>query len=153
MVRAAANFDSDPVVAPAEEARLLEMVRDALEASGGSDSATRLLSTSGPPVELPASVREVLVRVVRELAEGNAVTVLPVHAELTTQQAADLLNVSRPYLISLLDDHVLPCSRTAGRHRRLRLADVLAYKRSRDAKRRTALDEMSEEAEKLGLRY
>lgn len=118
-----------------------------------SESPARLLSTEGPPVELPASVREVLVRVVRELAEGNAVTVLPVHAELTTQDAADLLNVSRPYLIGMLDDHVLPCTRTAGQHRRLRLADVLAYKRRRDAERRAVLDEMSEEAERLGLRY
>ncbi|HSH58977.1 MAG TPA: excisionase family DNA-binding protein [Acidimicrobiales bacterium] len=153
MVRAAVSFDSDPVVAPAEEARLLELLRDALGSSGMSDSAARLESAEGVPVELPGSVREVLVRVVRELAEGNAVTVLPVHAELTTQEAADLLNVSRPYLIGLLDDQVLPCTRTAGNHRRLRLADVLAYKRSRDAERRAALDEMSEEAERLGLRY
>ncbi len=148
-----ASVDADPVVAPVEEVRPLELLRDALESSGVSDSAARLLSAGGAPVELPASVREVLVRVVRELAEGNAVTVLPVHAELTTQEAADLLNVSRPYLIGLLDDHVLPCTRTAGNHRRLRLVDVLAYKRSRDAARRAALDEMSEEAERLGLRY
>jgi excisionase family DNA binding protein len=153
VVRAAASFDSEPVVAPAEEVRLLELLRDALESSGANGSATRLLSVDGVPVELPTSVREVLVRVVRELAEGNAVTVLPVHAELTTQEAADLLNVSRPYLIGLLDGHLLPCTRTAGSHRRLRLADVLAYKRSRDAERRAALDEMSEEAERLGLRY
>jgi uncharacterized protein YbjQ (UPF0145 family) len=53
----------------------------------------------------------------------------------------------------LLDDQLLPCTRTAGSHRRLRLADVLAYKRSREAERRAALDEMSEEAERLGLRY
>lgn len=153
VVRAAASFDSQPFVAPAEEVRLLELLRDALASSGPNGSATRLLSVDGVPVELPASVREVLVRVVRELAEGNAVTVLPVHAELTTQEAADLLNVSRPYLIGLLDDQVLPCTRTTGNHRRLRLVDVLAYKRSRDAARRAALDEMSEEAERLGLRY
>jgi excisionase family DNA binding protein len=112
-----------------------------------------LLSAGGAPVEMPASVREVLVRVVRELAERNAVSVLPVHAELTTPEAADLLNVSRPYLIGLLDDHVLPCTRTAGQHRRLRLADVLVYKRRRDAERRAALEEMSDEVERLGLRY
>jgi excisionase family DNA binding protein len=153
VVRAAVRFDADPVVAPAEEVRLVELLRDALESPAVRDSAARLLSVDGVPVEVPTSVREVLVRVVRELAEGNAVTVLPVHAELTTQEAADLLNVSRPYLIGLLDDHVLPCTRTAGQHRRLRLADVLAYKRIRDAERRAALDEMSEEAERLGLRY
>ncbi len=147
VVRAAASFDPDPVVAPAEEIHLVELVRNALESSGAGESVTQLVSTDGAPVELPASVREVLVRVVRELAEGNAVSVLPVHAELTTQEAADLLNVSRPY------DHVLPCNRTAGQHRRLRLANVLAYKRRRDAERRAALDEMSDEAERLGLRF
>ncbi len=153
MVRAAASFDFEPVVAPAEEGRLLELLRDALESPGATDSVARLLLVDGVPVELPTSVRDVLVRAMRELAEGNAVTVLPVHAELTTQEAADLLSVSRPYLIGLLDDHVLPCTRTAGGHRRLRLADVLAYKRSRDAERRAAPDLMSEEAERLGLRY
>ncbi|MQA16242.1 MAG: helix-turn-helix domain-containing protein [Pseudonocardiaceae bacterium] len=73
--------------------------------------------------------------------------------ELTTQEAADLLNVSRPYLIGLIDQATLPCTRTAGNHRRLRLADVLTYKRARDTERRAALDEMSAEAERLGLRY
>ncbi len=104
-------------------------------------------------MELPRSVREVLVRVVRELAQGNAVAVLPVHTELTTQEAANLLNLSRPYLIGLIDQGTLPCTRTVGNHRRLRLADVLAYKRVRDAERRAALDDVSAEAERLGLRY
>jgi excisionase family DNA binding protein len=76
-----------------------------------------------------------------------------VQAELTTQEAADLLGVSRPYLIKLLEEGALPCTLTAGSHRRLRLADVLAYRRVRDRERRAALDEMSAEAERLGLRY
>ena len=141
--------DTEPILPPAEEARLLALVRDALD----EPSVARLLRAGGEEVELPHSVREVLVRVVRELAQGNAVAVLPVHAELTTQAAADLLKVSRPYLIGLIDQGTLPCTRTAGHHRRLRLADVLAYKRARDTERRAALDEMSTEAERLGLRY
>lgn len=153
MTRSAASFDTDPVVASADEAHLVALLRAALEEPAAPASVARLLSTGREPVELPRSVYELLVRVVRELAHGNAVTVLPVHAELTTQGAADLLNVSRPYLIGLLDDHVLPCTRTAGNHRRLRLADVLAFKHVRDSERRAALDEMSEEAERLGLRY
>ncbi len=141
--------DTEPILPPAEEAGLLALVRDTLD----EPSVARLLRAGGEEVELPHSVREVLVRVVRELAQGNAVAVLPVHAELTTQEAADLLNVSRPYLIGLIDQGALPCTRTAGHHRRLRLADVLAYKRARDTERRAALDEMSAESERLGLRY
>lgn len=153
MAEPAPALDTEPVVARPEEARLLEVLRGALEAPDARASAARLLATGGQPVEVPGSVYEVLVRVVRELAAGNAVAVLPVHAELTTQQTADLLNVSRPYLIALLDEGALPCTRTEGGHRRLRLTDVLAYKRARDAERRAALDEMSAEAEQLGLRY
>ncbi len=141
--------DADPILLTAEEADLLTLVRDALT----GPAAARLLGPSGEAVQLPRSVHDVLIRVVRELAQGNAVTVVPVHAELTTQQAADLLNVSRPYLIGLLDQGVLPYARTAGNHRRLRLADVLTYKRARDIERRAALDETSAEAEGLGLRY
>ncbi|MGH3927913.1 MAG: excisionase family DNA-binding protein [Pseudonocardiaceae bacterium] len=142
--------DTDFVLPPpAEEMGHLALVRDVLDES----SATRLLGAGGETVEIPHSLRAVLVRVVRELAQGNAVTVLPVHAELTTQEAADILNVSRPYLISLIDQGILPCTRTAGNHRRLRLADVATYKRARDTERRAALDDMSVEAERLGLRY
>jgi excisionase family DNA binding protein len=141
--------DAEPIFPPAEEAGLLASVRDALTRS----AAARLLGPSGETVHLPRSVHDFLVHVVRELAQGNAVTVVPVHAELTTQQAADLLNVSRPYLIGLLDQGALPYARTAGNHRRLRVADVLTYKRARDIERRAALDEMSAEAESLGLRY
>ena len=141
--------EAEPILLSAEEIDLLTLVRDALTGS----AAARLLSPSGETVQLPRSVHNVLIRVVRELAQGNAVAIVPVHAELTTQQAADLLNVSRPYLIGLLDQGLLPYARTAGNHRRLRLADVLTYKRARDIERRAALDEMSAEAERLGLRY
>lgn len=149
MAQPAPTNDTEPVLPPAEEAGLLALVRDVLD----KPLAATLLGAGGEAVELPRSVHEVLVRVVRELTRGNAVTVLPVHAELTTQEVADLLTVSRPYLIGLIDQGVLPCTRTAGNHRRLRLTDVLAYKRARDAERRAALDEMSAEAERLGLRY
>lgn len=140
-------------MASASDARLIEMLRETLDDPGTRASAARLLAAGGEPIEMPGSVLELLGRVVRALADGDAVAVLPVHAELTTQEAADLLNVSRPYLISLVDAGALPCARTTGGHRRLRLADVLAYKHVRDADRRDALDEMSTEAERLGLRY
>jgi excisionase family DNA binding protein len=154
VAQSAAAFDDEPVAASAGETRQIEMLREALDGPSARASAARLLAAAGgEPIEMPGSVLELLGRVVRALAEGDAVAVLPIHAELTSQEAADLLNVSRPYLISILDAGALPCARTTGRHRRLRLVDVLAYKHVRDAQRRDALDQMSAEAERLGLRY
>lgn len=153
MAKPASRFEREPINAGSEETPLLEVLRAALEAPGVRASAARLLAADGQPLELPESVYRVLVETVRELAEGNAVAVLPVRAELTTQDAADLLGVSRPYLIKLIEQGTVPCTLTAGNHRRLRLTDVLAYRRVRDEERRAALDEMSAEAERLGLRY
>ena len=106
----------------------------------------------GPMISLPASAVELLQQILAELANGNAVTVAPVHSYVTTQQAADLLNVSRPYLVGLLDDRAIPFKRV-GNRRRIRLDDVLAYKRRDDIHRQALLDELTAEAEDLGLEY
>jgi len=106
----------------------------------------------GGEVVLPASVVAVLERSVPELAAGHAVAVTSVDALLTTQKAAELLGVSRPYLVRLLDAGEIPSSRV-GSHRRVRFDDVVVYKRRRDAARVAVLDEMTAEAEDLGLRY
>jgi len=101
-------------------------------------------------VVIPAVACRFFVDVLAELANGNAVTVAPVHAELTTQQAADLMNVSRPYLIKLLDEGKLPFRRV-GNRRKVQLVDVVDYKRRDDAQRQAVLDELTREAEDLGL--
>jgi excisionase family DNA binding protein len=99
---------------------------------------------------LPVAAVRLLHDLLREMAQGHAVSLVPMHAELTTQQAADALNVSRPHLVKLLDANALPC-RLVGTHRRVRYEDLMRFKRAIDAKRLASLRMLSEESEKLGL--
>lgn len=103
-------------------------------------------------VELPTSALRLLVDILAELADGNAVKVVPIHAELTTQEAADLLNVSRPHLVKLLEDGVLPYHKT-GKHRRVRFADLMQFKVQRDHESELAMQELANQAQELKMGY
>ncbi|GAB5100463.1 helix-turn-helix domain-containing protein [Caballeronia sp. GAWG1-1] len=103
-------------------------------------------------VELPTSALRLLVDILAELADGNAVRVVPVHAELTTQEAADLLNVSRPHLVKLLESNALPFRKT-GKHRRVRFTDLMRYKAERDQESEQAMEALTRQAQELGMGY
>lgn len=104
------------------------------------------------PLDVPAEAKEMLVRILRELADGNAVTLVPLRSELTTQQAAEYLQVSRPFLVSLLESGRIPF-RKVGTRRRVRLVDLARYREIEEARQRKALDELTAEAQKHGLGY
>lgn len=101
-------------------------------------------------VRVPVSAVRMLVRILEEMAKGNAITLIPVHAELTTQEAADMLNISRPSLIHLLDEGKIDY-RKVGTHRRVRFEALMKFKRQADADRKAALAELAAYDQELGI--
>lgn len=141
-----------PVSAPADQregvtalARALEGLSQEPELAGRCE----LVGTKGERIAVPESVFYVLVRVAEVMARGDGITVVPVGKELTSQQSADLLNVSRQYLVRLLDGGQIPYRRV-GKHRRVRIEDLLVYKQRRDSERRKALRDLTAKSEDLG---
>jgi excisionase family DNA binding protein len=108
---------------------------------GGAKQAT---------VKLPAPAARLLLRILEEMAHGNAVTIIPIHAELTTQEAADMLNISRPSLIQLLDEGKIEYRRV-GTHRRVKFDALMKYKRQADRARQAVLDELAAYDQELGI--
>lgn len=103
-------------------------------------------------VDMPVAALRLLVNVLTELGDGNTVKLVPVHAELTTQEGADLLNISRPTFVKLLDDQQIPF-RNAGNRRKVKYTDVRAYQDKLEASRLATLDKLSELDQELGLGY
>ena len=124
--------------------------------SNESDSPLVLrVSTHGGDetvVSVPATAFKLLGLILNEMAKGNAIAIFPVHAELTTQQAAELLGVSRPVIVEQLEKGNIPY-RKVGTHRRVLFQDLMEYKRSMDHKRLESLDELATEAQRLDLGY
>ena len=104
------------------------------------------------PIELPAGAVKLLMDVLDAMAAGQGITLIPENAELTTVQAADILNVSRPFLIGLLEDGKIPY-RKVGKHRRIRMEDVMSYKQKIDEAREAILDQLVAEAQEQNMGY
>jgi excisionase family DNA binding protein len=107
-------------------------------------------SLKEPSIKIPAQAAHLLVQILDEMSRGNAVKLIPIHAELTTQEAADLLNISRPTFIRLLDERKIEF-RKVGTHRRVPLKNALAYKRQIDMERKAALAELAAYDQELGI--
>lgn len=101
---------------------------------------------------VPRKAVELLRDILAEMAQGNAVTLMPLHAELTTQEAADALNVSRPYLVKLLESGAMPFTK-AGTHRRIHLQDVIRYREQQSATSQKALQALVDQAQSHGMGY
>jgi excisionase family DNA binding protein len=127
--------------------RELSVIATALSRAGKPPS---LVDADGHPIEVPGELMVMLRAVVEQLRAGNGVSIATLHAELTTVEAAEMLGVSRPHLVKLLDQGAMP-HRMVGSHRRVRLVDVLAYRDRQDERSRRALDELTAQAEELGL--
>jgi excisionase family DNA binding protein len=136
-----------PIVAGESERREIQSIERSLERPG---QPARLVGPGDRTMILPGALYEVLLEAARQLAQGNAVSIIPVARELTTQEAAAILNVSRPHVVSLLETGKIPFHKV-GTHRRIQLRDLLAFKQVRDRERRAALQAMVDEAQDEGI--
>lgn len=139
----------------AQEAAIARASGQLLSRYVQSKAPLKLRVTDGDqaePIELPAGAVTLLMDILEAMAAGQGVTIIPENAELTTVQAAEVLNVSRPFLIKLLDDQKIP-HRKVGKHRRIRMEDVMAYKASIDAERESVLDQLAAEAQEQDMGY
>jgi excisionase family DNA binding protein len=116
------------------------------------DERIEFLDEQGKQVVLPTAALELLKNILVQMAQGNAITLVPVHAELTTQQAAEMLNMSRPFLVKLLEEGKIPFTKK-GTHRRVLFSDVQKYKQQVDEERMKALDALADQAQELDMGY
>jgi len=145
------NSIPEPMV-PNEEERQIALESSRYLADIEKQGPLKIKIDDSEAITIPASAIRLLQYILAQMAEGNAVALSPLQAELSTQQAANLLNVSRPYIVSLLDSGKIPHHKV-GTHRRVLFADLMAYKKTSDLKRRKALKKLAEQAQELGMGY
>ncbi|WIG61376.1 MAG: hypothetical protein OJF49_004124 [Ktedonobacterales bacterium] len=140
------THEQGPVIAAEGEQSQLDEVKSIL----AEEHAPKLVSAAGEATELPPSIVRLLRQVIPHLAHNQAVAVVPINKELTTQEAAEILNVSRPYLIKVLERGEIPYVMT-GTHRRILVSDLMDYKRKRDTSRREALARLTQISQDFGM--
>ena len=141
----------EPIVPSTDDSRIAKRSSETLSRYVSHNLSVRV-GTTNDEIELPESAVRLLVDILANMAEGNAVTLIPFHAELTTKQAADILGVSRPFLIRLLEDGVIPF-RKVGTHRRILFEDVQAYRKRVTEERESTLNQLVEEAQHMDMGY
>jgi excisionase family DNA binding protein len=139
------------VVDPEKAGRALRRINDYLATQDGRQDEFEILVEGGGDhaLVLPRQAVEMFTYLLGAMARGQGVQLIPLNAELTTQQAAEILNVSRPYLIGLLDRGEIEYRRV-GRHRRIRFDALMDYQRSDDLTRKAVVDELSQLGQDLG---
>jgi len=144
-----------PTIAPESEALIAHAASRVLEAHpDGTKTSVRVQITEAgrevTTLDVPPSAVQLIRTLLKEMGSGKALTLVADEAEITTNQAADLLHVSRPYVVGLVEKGELP-ARMVGKQRRLPLKDVLTFKKDNEAKRRKSLSELVAHDQKLGL--
>lgn len=147
-----ALLEKPDTVVPSAEDAALAAVSSRILTSTPSEDNFRIQLDNGQELLLPKSLKRLLTHLLTEMSHGNAVTMIPIHAEMTTQEAADYLNVSRPYLVKLLEEGDIPFHKI-GSHRRVRFSDLREYKDRTVAARARALDELAAQSQELGMGY
>ncbi|MBW4618672.1 MAG: helix-turn-helix domain-containing protein [Cyanosarcina radialis HA8281-LM2] len=135
----------DSVFVPEPDAQAIQRLEVVL-----AQAHPKLVGSDGEEIEIPDSVYQILRQVIHQMAAGRAMKLVPYDRYLSSQEAADLLNVSRPYLYSLLEQGQIPYIKV-GTHRRIRFEDLMAYKQQRDMQRRQALSELTALSQELGF--
>lgn len=148
--------ENEPVIPKEHDVELAAQSSKALAALFPKKEKDFQMKVKGEKKEetiiFPFSAIKLLLHILTQMAEGNAVTLIPIHAELTTQEAANLLNVSRPFLIKLLEKGEIPFHKV-GTHRRIRYIDLLKFKSKTDLESQKALDELVKQAQELDMGY
>jgi excisionase family DNA binding protein len=117
-----------------------------------AEAELRVTLDDGTELTLPKAATRLLYHLLTQLSFGNAVTLIPIHAELTTQEAADYLNVSRPFLVKLLETGKIPYH-MVGTHRRVKFAHLAAFRKNAEQERQEAMEELAKQAQELGMGY
>lgn len=145
------TLERGPILPAENELPAIRRIEQFLEATAQSKACLPTLSgAEGEEMEVPESLFQALRQVVHQMAQERAAMILSVNKDLTTQEAADILRVSRPFLIKLLEEGKIPYF-LVGTHRRIHFHDLMAYKTRWEAERRAALDELTRLGQEMGL--